>query len=353
MQLLKTLQPKDHEHVIKLNPGVLVQLKEDIEGTSMLKGTVPNVEGAVIVDPPLNGYKYWRLEELELTQIHEAKLASDKIFLVSVPATVFNGRHYEFGSAQVKVMASSAEEAMNLVNSNKDDVVRFLGTRRVQPSGKPLLDPKCAPAKCVFFKDTYYVKTYPAKSSRDVMTRHGGFKVVKLQEQVESTSLLKQIDEGMWVVKSKDGVEKRFKDVDSPEAKAWKESTAKKPTAPKEKFTAEWWDHKAQKDQQGGNFDGIYPWTKIDRHLLDAKDIEAAVKDAGFNMKNVDDFNVTGKADKKIDGVDCAGVKIRVAYSFDKDDDMGVDGPVSDAQSIIVVRSPKNPAKLIFAGYAH
>lgn len=162
-----------------------------------------------------------------------------------------------------------------------------------------------------------------------------------------------KINEGMYVVKSKDGVEKRFKDDDSAEAKAWRQKIAKKAVAPKEKFTAEWWDYKAEKDHQGGNFDGVYPWSKIDRYSLDVEALSDVFDDAGFNPKHVDDFSVIGKADKKINGVDCAGVKIRVSYSFDKEDDMGVDSFISDAQNIIAVRDPKNPAKYIFAGYVN
>jgi hypothetical protein len=44
---------------------------------------------------------------------------------------------------------------------------------------------------------------------------------------------------GMWVIKSKDGVEKRFKDDESPEAVVWKATIAKKPKAPKPK---DWWE---------------------------------------------------------------------------------------------------------------
>ena len=162
-----------------------------------------------------------------------------------------------------------------------------------------------------------------------------------------------KVNEGMYVVKSKDGVEKRFKDADSAEAKAWKEKTAKKPVVPKEKYSAEWWEYHWNKDD--GFSDKLFPWTKLSRDTIDSKAIEAAVKDAGFMMKNVDDFTVGKAIDKKIGGVDCAGVIVRVSYSFTKDDDMGIDSdePVSDAQSIYVVRDPKNPAKLIFAGYAH
>lgn len=43
------------------------------------------------------------------------------------------------------------------------------------------------------------------------------------------------LTEGAFVVKSKDGVEKRFKNPDSPEAKAWKEKTVGKKVAPEDK----------------------------------------------------------------------------------------------------------------------
>jgi hypothetical protein len=352
MNLIKSLsQPKSS--VLDIKPGALVQLKEDVEGLSTIKEILTDVEGAVRVHPPLNGYQYWRLEELEATEVFEAKLSTDRIFMVSVPATVFNGRHYEFGSTPIKVMASSADEAARLINDNRDDVLRFLGTRRVQPSGKPLLDPKCDAKKCVFFKDTYYTKSYPAKSSRDVLTRHGGFKMVKIQEQVE-TSLLKraQLDEGTWVVKNKDGKEKRFKDTDSPEALAWKNSSAA-PKKKAEKYSDEWWE--AQRAT--GKHDGKMPYTAIDQAELEFGVLADLVNPKGYE---INDFYITSKGDMMIDGTTVAVATVRMTYEYDMkelgytDADIersgAQDGRGLESMYLKVRRDRANPNKIVLVG---
>lgn len=47
------------------------------------------------------------------------------------------------------------------------------------------------------------------------------------------------LNEGMYVVKNRDGVEKRFKSADSADAKAWKDSSSAKPTKVKVDRTAQ------------------------------------------------------------------------------------------------------------------
>jgi hypothetical protein len=168
-----------------------------------------------------------------------------------------------------------------------------------------------------------------------------------------------QVDEarspkGMWVIKNKDGVEKRFKDDESPEAKAWKSSnTAKRPSAvPKEKFSKEWWEY--QEDNK--TFEKIMPWTKIDKYDLDSASLKDAFESAGWKEKNVDDWSVIGRGTEiNIKGVPCAAVEIRVVYVFTKDDDMGIEGdePVSDSGTFFAARSPKDPKKYIFARHGN
>jgi hypothetical protein len=169
-----------------------------------------------------------------------------------------------------------------------------------------------------------------------------------------------QVDEarspkGMWVIKNKDGVEKRFKDDESPEAKAWKSSnTAKRPSAvPKEKFSKEWWQYQEDNDK---TFEKIMPWTKIDKYDLDSASLKDAFQAAGWKEKNVDDWSVIGRGTEiNIKGVPCAAVEIRVVYVFTKDDDMGIEGdePVSDSGSFFAARSPKDPKKYIFARHGN
>lgn len=168
-----------------------------------------------------------------------------------------------------------------------------------------------------------------------------------------------QVDEaraakGMWVIKNKDGVEKRFKDDESPEAKAWKASSKPKKASPvpKEKYSQEWWDYQEDKDPYS---DKVYPGTKIDRDELTFDKLADAFKDAGYEERNVDDYHIQRATEKTIKGVRCAAYSLRVVYVYTKEDDIGVEGdePVSDSQVIYVARDSKNPKKFVFAGYGH
>ena len=158
--------------------------------------------------------------------------------------------------------------------------------------------------------------------------------------------------EGMYVVKSKDGVEKRFKDADSDEAKAWKEQTAKKATVKFEKYSQPYWDREYEKSE----FDEerVWPWDIVTRYDLEGDDLAAAFEASGHNIEHVDSWDYVRKGHKIVNGVDCAGAVVRMTYFYTKDDDIGIDGdePVSDSQNILVVRNPKDPKKLIFGGFA-
>ena len=163
-----------------------------------------------------------------------------------------------------------------------------------------------------------------------------------------------ELNEGMYVVKSQDGVEKRFRDASSAEAKEWKASTSKKPakkSVPTEKFTQEWWDYKEEK----ADGDGVYPWSKIGQYELDFDVLKDAFEQAGYGAQNIDDWSIVKKIDTKLNGVTTAAAQLRVVYVYTKDDDIGIEGddPVSDSGLINVARSTKNPNKFIFTGYGN
>ncbi len=160
------------------------------------------------------------------------------------------------------------------------------------------------------------------------------------------------LTEGAFVIKSKDGVEKRFKK-EGPESEAWSKTIAKKPkTVKAEKFSTAWWEQK----EDAGDVDMILPWTKIDKYNLSSNDLEAAFENAGIPAKNVDHWTTYGPTFKVIDGVKCASINLNVIAAYTKDDDLGLDftdrDVVSDSHPVVVARSPKDPKNLIFIGYA-
>lgn len=156
------------------------------------------------------------------------------------------------------------------------------------------------------------------------------------------------LNEGMYVVKSKDGVEKRFKDANSAEAKAWKDSTQKKTVTKFPKYGKVYWSRKAD----DYNYDGKLPWSKIDSMEV-GDQFEKIAKEQGFGR--VEDFHVTKRDEMNVDGVTVATVSVRMVFSFGKEDDLGLDVEgderVSDSQYIKLRRDTKHPEKLVFAGY--
>jgi hypothetical protein len=152
--------------------------------------------------------------------------------------------------------------------------------------------------------------------------------------------------EGMYVVKSADGVEKRFKDANSAEAKAWKEKTAKK--AKPAKYSPQWWTEKWEKSGFD-DYDTLWPWTKISAD--DAAEIEKIAKDIfGGRM---DDLSIISHSEITLEsGQDVAVATIRATFEWSEEDDIGIRGePVSDMQTFKVMRDDKNPKKLVFTGY--
>lgn len=155
-----------------------------------------------------------------------------------------------------------------------------------------------------------------------------------------------KMNEGMWVVKSKDGIEKRFKDADSSEAKAWKTSEQKKPSKVKLAAGSQaYWETKDDGDR-------IVPWTKISTEEI-SDQFDGIARQQG--MGRIEDWTAQGKSEMKVDDVDTATIKVRMMFSFGKEDDLGLDVKgderVSDSQNIRLRRDTKDPKKLVFAGY--
>ena len=150
---------------------------------------------------------------------------------------------------------------------------------------------------------------------------------------------LKQLDEGMFVVKNLDGVEKRFKDDTSPEAKAWAKTKSEK-TKSSIKFSDAWWEEQ--------DLD-VTPKTQI----VDASDeIDSIVKDHFGGKHITTDWTLGSKGTIEVEGTTCATRVIRVMYEHKPESDLGHDEPVSDSQNIVVRRDRKNPNKIVFVKYS-
>jgi len=158
-----------------------------------------------------------------------------------------------------------------------------------------------------------------------------------------------ELFEGMYVVKNKDGKEKRFKTAESPEAKAWKESSSPS----KVQLTAysqAWWEKK----DETATSSLILPWDKIDSDDV-SEQFDRIAKEHGFGR--IEDWYVQGRGEVKVDDVHSATVKVRMVFSFGKEDDLGLDikgdERVSDSQYVKLRRDTTNPKKLVFAGYTN
>jgi len=154
------------------------------------------------------------------------------------------------------------------------------------------------------------------------------------------------LHEGSYIVKNKDGKEKRFKDSASIAASEWTNSSSptKKPKAIK--YSQDWWDDRN---------DEVLPNSPIDKYDLDDKLADIFKNAIKFDHKNIDHWTSSGRLKKEIDGVQCLGTVVRVMYSFGADDDMGLDVKgderLEDSVAFSVFRSPKNPSKFIFGEY--
>lgn len=164
------------------------------------------------------------------------------------------------------------------------------------------------------------------------------------------------ITEGAFVVKNKDGKEKRFKSAESPDALAWKNSsTAKKKAA--EKYSDEWWDEK----KKDFNYDGRFPDERISADELGGGVLADILKDETGH--EINDFSIRVRNTMKVGSTTVARAMLRVVYEFDMRD-MGydektiaqsgnTDGKGLESMYINVRRDVKNPSKIVFAGYAN
>lgn len=157
------------------------------------------------------------------------------------------------------------------------------------------------------------------------------------------------LKEGMFVVKNKDGKEKRFKDHNSAEAKAFKDSKA--PSKVKlAAYSAAYWKSK----DADPNFEGVVPWERIKEHEV-SDQFDGIARQQGLGR--VEDWTISGgRGYVEADGIkQVASVTIRMMFSFGKEDDLGLDiegdERVSDSQYVKLRRDTKNPKKLVFAGY--
>lgn len=115
-----------------------------------------------------------------LKELLEGKIEKESIFSVHIPAFVFNGRDYHYDVAKIRVVATSEQHAVDIVNDHKADVIRFLTSQRSSPSNKKLIDPKKQVKDAIIFKPSYFAKKTSIVHSKSVLTDHGGFKTIHL-----------------------------------------------------------------------------------------------------------------------------------------------------------------------------
>ena len=153
---------------------------------------------------------------------------------------------------------------------------------------------------------------------------------------------LLSIHEGVFVVKNKDGKEKRFKDANSAEARAWKQSESPKKAPKAAKYSQEWW-HDQDVD--------VYPDDKITHD--DSGQIDKIVtKEMG--SPKPEDWTFGRHYSKNVNGVTVAGRVVRAGWMITKDDDLGTgDEPVEHYENFGVVRDVKDPSKFVFDGYKY
>lgn len=188
-----------------------------------------------------------------------------------------------------------------------------------------------------------HIKTSAANTSYG--KKHGINSDLSRSLMFTRKNVKEELNEGMWVVKSSDGVEKRFKDVDSAEAKAWKSSSQKKSSNVKlAVYSDPYWE---KKEDESSDSDFVSPWKKIGD--AESDQIERLVKDQHGAGKT--DWTLGKASETTRDGTTCATRVVRIMFEYGPGDDMGVDEPTSDTQSILVARNPKKPKQLDFVKY--
>jgi hypothetical protein len=155
------------------------------------------------------------------------------------------------------------------------------------------------------------------------------------------------LSEGMWVVKNKDGKERRFKDSNSPDARAWAASFSKKPEK-MEKYSDAWWN-----DQHWyGKLTGPMPDSKIvaGPEGIMSEDIEK-MDEVGIDA--VEDFTITRNGRMMVGKTTCATADIRVLVSYDAKE-MGVEHDqerIEESVYIRVRRNEEDPRKFVFVSF--
>lgn len=155
------------------------------------------------------------------------------------------------------------------------------------------------------------------------------------------TDILK---EAMWVIKSKDGVEKRFKNDTSPEAIAWKDTVAKKPAKAKiVKYSNEWWVERED--------DVSYlPWDKI----TDTEPNDAIEADVGgsFVPTGYQHWSRVRSGEERIDGTFVSFTVVSLFVTYGPEDDLGVTHEVEDSVLVKISRDRTNPENVTIKSFA-
>ena len=207
-----------------------------------------------------------------------------------------------------------------------------------QKNYSSVLDTKANGADDVVVNGVRYERSGP----RNSVSKPGKWKLA------EGTG---SIAEGAFVIKSKDGVQKRFKNADSPEAIEWKNKVARPPKVKAERFTDEWW-HKSASI--------VIPRSRIGQYDLFHGGLEKQLKDH-FVSSAINDFYIVDRGFTNRDGTTCATAIVRVVYEFDMKD-MGYDdktiaqsgnenGLGLESVTIKVARNRENPKKIDFLAY--
>ena len=173
--------------------------------------------------------------------------------------------------------------------------------------------------------------------------------------------LLNLISEA-WVIKNKDGREKRFKDKDSAEAKAWKASSNPPPKKKFALYTDEWWTAQMDKamakhgwNRYADHF-GMMPDDPIDTH--DSYEELLAIFKRSNGDWDINDLHTIKHHQVVVDGTTCAAVTLQITYEYDlrdlgiPDDDEsfvahGNDGVGIESATMTVRRDRKTPSKLV------
>lgn len=125
----------------------------------------------------------------QLVALNEsASSEGDSVYFVSVRANVWDGKYYDYRTAPVKVVASSEEEAMDIVAKHPKAAMEFLHNVKVRSgdSSRYLIPHKEDPSKNVFIDD----KRKPVKASKlgitgpavKVLNRNGELTTVKAND---------------------------------------------------------------------------------------------------------------------------------------------------------------------------